>query len=227
MTRETMSFLRRRRGYIPDGDDSDVDDKHEKAGRKEKKKKKRDGGKRARWSCVDSCCWTVGFACSCWWLLMFVYNALPASFPQYVKEEITGGPMPDPPGEEVVGRNVWRTVQKVRDQTLSQMKSNIELMVATSGGKRVVVIPHSMGVLYFLHFMKWVEATPPMGSGGGKDWCAKHIKAIMNIGGPFLGVPKAVSGLFFLLKHEILLSPGLLHPVSLIRIYLVCKHCSI
>ncbi|CAK9182035.1 unnamed protein product [Ilex paraguariensis] len=85
---------------------------------------------------------------------------------------------------------------EVRDQSLSRIKSNIELVVATSGGKKVVVIPHSMGALYFLHFMKWVEAPAPMGGGGGSDWCAKHIKAVMNIGGPFLGVPKAISGLF-------------------------------
>ena len=84
---------------------------------------------------------------------------------------------------------------QARDQTLSRIKSNIELMVATSGGKKAVIIPHSMGVLYFLHFMKWVEAPAPMGGGGGSDWCAKHIKAVMNIGGPFLGVPKSVPGL--------------------------------
>ncbi|RZS15222.1 hypothetical protein BHM03_00047037 [Ensete ventricosum] len=53
-----------------------------------------------------------------------------------------------------------------------------------------------MGVLYFLHFMKWVEAPAPMGGGGGPNWCTEHIKAVMNIGGPFLGVPKAVSSLF-------------------------------
>lgn len=86
-------------------------------------------------------------------------------------------------------------MDQVRDQTLSRIKSNIELMVATSA-KKAVIIPHSMGVLYFLHFMKWVEAPAPMGGGGGSDWCAKHIKAVMNIGGPFLGVPKAVPGLF-------------------------------
>uniref|UniRef100_A0A804UF26 Phospholipid:diacylglycerol acyltransferase 1 n=1 Tax=Zea mays TaxID=4577 RepID=A0A804UF26_MAIZE len=85
---------------------------------------------------------------------------------------------------------------EVHDQTLSRIKSNIELMVATNGGNGVVVIPHSMGVLYFLHFMKWVEAPPPMGGGGGPNWCENHIKAVMNIGGPFLGVPKAVAGLF-------------------------------
>ena len=69
-------------------------------------------------------------------------------------------------------------------------------MVATNGGKKVVVIPHSMGVLYFLHFMKWVEAPAPMGGGRGSGWCAKHLKAVMNIRGPFLGVPKSVAGLF-------------------------------
>ena len=95
---------------------------------------------------------------------------------------------------------------QVRDQTLSRMKSNIELMVATNGGKKVVVIPHSMGVLYFLHFMKWVEAPTPMGGGAGSDWCARHIKAVMNIGGPFLGVPKSVAGLFSIEARDIALA---------------------
>ncbi|KAL8138561.1 hypothetical protein V2J09_004562 [Rumex salicifolius] len=85
---------------------------------------------------------------------------------------------------------------EVRDQTLSRIKSNIELMVATNGGKKAVVVPHSMGAVYFMHFMKWVEAPAPMGGGGGLDWCARHIKAVINIGGPFLGVPKSVPGLF-------------------------------
>ncbi|XP_051131722.1 phospholipid:diacylglycerol acyltransferase 1-like [Andrographis paniculata] len=263
---------------------------------------------RPKWGCADTCCWFVGCVCSMWWLLLFVYNAMPASFPQYVTEAITG-PLPDPPGVKLAkdglkakhpvvfvpgivtgglelweghacaeglfrkrlwggtfgevykrplcwvehmsldnetgldppgikirpvsglvaadyfapGYFVWAVLianlarigyedknmymaaydwrlsfqnTEIRDQTLSRIKSNIELMVATSGGKKVVVVPHSMGVLYFLHFMKWVEAPPPMGGGGGPNWCADHIKAVMNIGGPFLGVPKAVSGLF-------------------------------
>ncbi|KAE8686706.1 Phospholipid:diacylglycerol acyltransferase 1 [Hibiscus syriacus] len=85
---------------------------------------------------------------------------------------------------------------EVRDGTLSSIKSHIERMVATSGGQKAVIVPHSMGALYFLHFMKWVEEPAPMGGGGGPDWCSKHIKAVVNIAAPFLGVPKAVSLLF-------------------------------
>ncbi|KAL0396978.1 UNVERIFIED_CONTAM: Phospholipid:diacylglycerol acyltransferase 1 [Sesamum calycinum] len=85
---------------------------------------------------------------------------------------------------------------EVRDQTMSRIKSNIELMVSTNGGNKAVIVPHSMGVVYFLHFMKWVETPAPMGGGGGPDWCARHIKTVMNIAGPLLGVPKTISGLF-------------------------------
>ncbi|CAA0836903.1 Phospholipid\\x3adiacylglycerol acyltransferase 1 [Striga hermonthica] len=87
-------------------------------------------------------------------------------------------------------------------------------MVATNGGKKVVVVPHSMGALYFLHFMKWVEAPAPMGGGGGPNWCARHIKAVMNIGGPFLGIPKAVTSLFSAEAKDIAvaraLAPGIM-----------------
>ncbi|XWS16188.1 hypothetical protein CRYUN_Cryun34aG0063600 [Craigia yunnanensis] len=287
-------------------EDDDGNDKNKK--KIPSKIKKKHGEKPPKWSCLDTCCWFIGCICVMWWLLLFLYNAMPASFPQYVTEVITG-PLPDPPGvklkkegleakhpvvfvpgivtgglelwegrecAEVLFRKrlwggtfgevykrplcwvehmsldnetgldpcgirvrpvsglvaadyfapgyfVWAVLianlahlgyeekamymaaydwrlsfqnTEVRDQTLSRIKSNIELMVATNGGKKAVVIPHSMGVLYFLHFMKWVEAPAPMGGGGGPDWCSKHIKAVVNIGGPFLGVPKAIAGLF-------------------------------
>ncbi|KAI3463237.1 hypothetical protein Pfo_019900 [Paulownia fortunei] len=295
-----MSLLRRRK--IPENEPTritDPDEKKPETGKSEKQSK---------WSCVDNCCWFIGCICVVWWALLFLYNMMPSSFPQYVTEAITG-PMPDPPGlnlkkeglrakHPVVfvpgivtgGLELWEGHQcadglfrkrlwggtfgevykrplcwvehmsldnetgldppgirvrpvtglvaadyfapgyfvwavlianlaqigyeektmymasydwrlsfqntEVRDQTLSRIKSNIELMVSTNGGNKAVIIPHSMGVLYFLHFMKWVEAPAPMGGGGGPDWCAKYIKSVMNIGGPLLGVPKAVSGLF-------------------------------
>ncbi|GAB2267756.1 Phospholipid:diacylglycerol acyltransferase 1 [Dionaea muscipula] len=321
-----MPLLRRRKGPTSSSDptaDASVvgaSKKEEKEKREkdeeeeeERKSRRRDDDeakrrKRKRCSCVDTCCWFVGCICSIWWFLLFLYNAVPASIPQYVTEAITG-PLPDPPGVKLLkeglkakhpvvfvpgivtgGLELWEGHQcaeglfrkrlwggtfgevykrplcwvehmsldnvtgldppgirvrpvsglvaadyfapgyfvwavlianlarigyeektmymaaydwrlsfqntEVRDQTLSRIKSNIELMVSTNSGNKVVVIPHSMGVLYFLHFMKWVEEPAPIGGGGGSDWCARHIKAVMNIGGPFLGVPKAVSGLF-------------------------------
>ncbi|KAK4337958.1 hypothetical protein RND71_042445 [Anisodus tanguticus] len=302
-----MSILRRRKG-TETKKTSDSEPEYEEFKEKSNGLGSRRLRRRRRGSCVDGCCWFIGCICSIWWFLLFLYNAMPASFPQYVTEAITG-PLPDPPGVKLAkeglrakhpvvfvpgivtgGLELWEGHQcaeglfrkrlwggtfgelykrplcwvehmsldnetgldpsgirirpvsglvaadyfapgyfvwavlianlarigyeeknmymaaydwrisfqntEVRDQTLSRIKSNIELMVASSGGKKVVIIPHSMGVLYFLHFMKWVEAPAPMGGGGGSDWCAKHLKAVMNIGGPFLGVPKAVSGLF-------------------------------
>ncbi|XP_027126084.1 phospholipid:diacylglycerol acyltransferase 1-like [Coffea arabica] len=309
-----MSFLRRRKPPEnqkpthpqPEPELEEEDNKKKELTPNKKIPKKAE--ERVKWSCLDNCCWFVGCVCTVWWGLLFLYNAMPASIPQFVSEAITG-PWPDPPGVKlhkeglkakhpvvfvpgivtgglelweghqcaeglfrkrlwggtfgevykrplcwvehmslnnetgldppgirvrpvpglvaadyfVPGYFVWAVLianlarigyeektmhmaaydwrisfqnTEVRDQTLSRIKSNIELMVATNGGKKAVVVPHSMGALYFLHFMKWVEAPAPMGGGGGPDWCAKHIKAVMNIGGPFLGVPKSVSGLF-------------------------------
>lgn len=270
-----------------------------------------------KWGCVDSCCWTIGYICTTWWLLLVIYNALPSSFPQYItgvyveppgiklrKEGVkakhpivfvpgivTGGlelwegrpcaeglfrkrlwggtfgevyrrPLCwlehmsldnetglDPSGVRVrpvsglvaadyftMGYFVWAVLienmarigyeeknmhmaaydwrlsfqnTEVRDQTLSRLKSTIELMVKTNDGRKVVAIPHSMGVLYFLHFMKWVEAPAPMGGAGGPDWCARHIKAVMNIGPPFLGVPKAFTGLFSAEAKDVAFARGI------------------
>ncbi|XP_062105240.1 putative phospholipid:diacylglycerol acyltransferase 2 [Humulus lupulus] len=264
-------------------------------------KKKRSKKQPKEWRCVDSCCWFIGYLCTTWWLLLFLYHSLPPTITGFHVPEspgerlrregltplhpvvmvpgiVTGGlelwegrpcseglfrkrlwggsfteifkrPLCwlehlslhnetglDPPGIRVravpglvaadyfaPGYFVWAVLienlakigyegkdmymaaydwrlsfqnTEIRDQALSRLKSKIELMYVTNGYKKVVVVPHSMGVIYFLHFMKWVESPPPMGGGGGPDWCAKHIKAIMNIGPAFLGVPKAVSNLF-------------------------------
>ncbi|XP_022754812.1 phospholipid:diacylglycerol acyltransferase 1-like isoform X1 [Durio zibethinus] len=322
-----MPLLRRRKvtdSSKSTNSESTIDKQDDK--KNQSKRFRRESYSSEKWSCWDSCCWFIGFICSMWWFLLFLYNTMPASIPQYVTEAITGH-LPDPPGVKLrkegltvnhpvvfvpgivtgglelweghqcadglfrkrlwggsfgelykrplcwaehmsldnetgldppgirvrpvsglvaadyfaAGYFVWAVLianlaqigyeektmymaaydwrlsfqnTEVRDQTLSRIKSNIELMVATNGGKKVVVIPHSMGVLYFLHFMKWVEAPAPMGGGGGSDWCAKHIKAVMNIGAPFLGVPKSVSGLFSIEARDIAIArafaPGFL-----------------
>lgn len=325
-----MSLVRRRK--VPENERTQVPDPNPDGIEKDKKiiDKKNEVQKsqkqQSKWNCVDSCCWFIGCTCVVWWVLLFLYNMMPSSFPQYMTEVITG-PMPDPPGVKLQkeglkakhpvvfvpgivtgGLELWEGHQcadglfrkrlwggtfgevykrplcwvehmsldnetgldppgirvrpvtglvaadyfapgyfvwavlianlarigyeektmymasydwrlsfqntEVRDQALSRIKSNIELMVATNGGNKAVIIPHSMGVLYFLHFMKWVEAPAPMGGGGGPDWCAKHIRTVVNIGGPFLGVPKAVSGLFSAEARDIAvaraIAPGVL-----------------
>ncbi|CAH8267455.1 unnamed protein product [Arabidopsis lyrata] len=281
----------------------------------EKPKRRRSG----RCSCVDSCCWLIGYLCTAWWLLLFLYHSVPVPAMLQAPESpgtrlsrdgvkalhpvilvpgiVTGGlelwegrpcaeglfrkrlwgasfteilrrPLCwlehlsldsetglDPPGIRVravpglvaadhfapcyfawavlienlakigyEGKNLhmasydWRLSfhnTEVRDQSLSRLKSKIELMYATNGYKKVVVVPHSMGAIYFLHFLKWVE-TPlhDGGGGGGPGWCAKHIKAVVNIGPAFLGVPKAVSNLLSAEGKDIAyarsLAPGLL-----------------
>ncbi|KAL3616603.1 putative phospholipid:diacylglycerol acyltransferase 2 [Castilleja foliolosa] len=285
----------------------------------EKPRKKREKKFPKEWRCIDSCCWMIGYLCTIWWLLLFLYHCLPMNLTGLQGPEppgarlsrhgisalhpvvlvpgiVTGGlelwegracseglfrqrlwggsfthifkrPMCwlehlsldnetglDPPGIRVravpglvaadyfapgyfvwailienlarigyEGKNMymaaydWRLSfqnTEVRDQSLSRLKSKIELMYVTNGNKKVVVVPHSMGVIYFLHFMKWVEAQPPMGGGGGPDWCAKHIKSIMNIGPAFLGVPKAVSNVLSAESKDVAfiraMAPGLL-----------------
>ncbi|KAK7345261.1 hypothetical protein VNO77_15859 [Canavalia gladiata] len=68
-------------------------------------------------------------------------------------------------------------------------------MLVTNDYKKVIVVPQSMGAIYFLHFLKWVE-TPLIGGGGDLGWCDKHIKTIMNITPAFPGVLEAVSNIF-------------------------------
>jgi phospholipid:diacylglycerol acyltransferase len=103
-----MSLLRRRkqpqREELPapsedNGSDHDEHKGGDKGGKQPPPSKEatRRTKAKSKWSCVDSCCWLVGCVCSVWWLLLFLYNAMPASFPQYVTEAITG-PLPDPPG---------------------------------------------------------------------------------------------------------------------------------
>ena len=107
-----MSFLRRRKATKAEENNSEdpqldtasknddvVDNKKQKLIQKhesEESSRRRRSSSR-RWTCVDSCCWFIGCICSIWWFLLFMYNAMPASFPQYVTEAITG-PLSDPPG---------------------------------------------------------------------------------------------------------------------------------
>lgn len=95
-----MSLLRRRSKVRSSSDLSDTpnDDEDDKKEKEKAKRRLAGRGRRVRkWTCVDSCCWFIGCICSIWWFLLFLFNAMPASFPQYVTEAITG-PSSDPPG---------------------------------------------------------------------------------------------------------------------------------
>lgn len=50
-----------------------------------------------------------------------------------------------------------------------------------------------IGSSMFPYFLKWVEND--QGGKGGKEWVNNHIESFVNIGGPLMGVPKAVTSL--------------------------------
>ncbi|KAI8868810.1 LACT-domain-containing protein [Ramicandelaber brevisporus] len=73
-------------------------------------------------------------------------------------------------------------------------EDDLGLSVDTNG--KVVIIAHSMGSLVWHHFMSWVSAPIEVGGGGAPEsWVDDHIEAVVNIGGPMLGVVKAMSSL--------------------------------
>ncbi|GFZ08124.1 phospholipid:diacylglycerol acyltransferase [Actinidia rufa] len=97
-----MPLIRRKKASENDNDQASISsDDNSKKKKSVSTKKVKTGEKSNKWSCVDSCCWFVGCICTVWWSLLFLYNAMPASFPQYVTEAITG-PLPDPPGVELL-----------------------------------------------------------------------------------------------------------------------------
>lgn len=88
-----MALIRRRKPTNNDDDSQQSDEQDKQMIMKPNTKR----GKVKKYSCLDNCCWLIGCICTVWWLLLFLYNTMPASFPQYVTEKITG-PLPDPPG---------------------------------------------------------------------------------------------------------------------------------
>lgn len=72
--------------------------------------------------------------------------------------------------------------------------------------------------------MKWVEAPAPI-LWNGSDWCARHIKAVVNIGAPFLGVPKTVSALFSAGARDTAVARAVA-PSSWIRMFSAFRPCN-
>lgn len=57
-----------------------LEKKQEKDKRKKKKNIKNKGGGK-EWKCLDNCCWILGYMCTIWWVLFFLYHYLPPGFP--------------------------------------------------------------------------------------------------------------------------------------------------
>lgn len=57
---------------------------------KKKRNKNINRGQSREWKCLDNCCWIIGYICTFWWLMFFLYHYLPLSLP--------GFPVIDSPG---------------------------------------------------------------------------------------------------------------------------------
>ena len=92
----------------------------------------------------------------------------------------------------------WRLAYpllEARDGFLTDFRLKVERYVQKTGQK-AVLLGHSMGNLVVLFFLRWVtEPTERGGGNGGEDWVERHIESFVNVGGPLLGVPKALSAI--------------------------------
>lgn len=57
---------------------------------KKREQKKRNKRQPKEWRCIDYCCWIIGYLCTTWWLLFFVYHCLPATLPGFQVPESPG-----------------------------------------------------------------------------------------------------------------------------------------
>jgi phospholipid:diacylglycerol acyltransferase len=81
---------------------------------------------------------------------------------------------------------------EIRDKYFSKLQSMIETSHKTQG-EPAVIVTHSMGSCLFPYFLRWVQSEE--GGNGGEDWADKHIASFVNIAGPMVGVPKALTAM--------------------------------
>ncbi|TPX50652.1 hypothetical protein SeMB42_g02173 [Synchytrium endobioticum] len=82
---------------------------------------------------------------------------------------------------------------QLRDLLFTRIKKTIEIAVASNNGEKVVIVAHSLGNLVFLTFLNWVSS--PAGGMASSTWAEEHLHSYVDISGPLLGAPKAVSAL--------------------------------
>jgi phospholipid:diacylglycerol acyltransferase len=81
---------------------------------------------------------------------------------------------------------------EIRDGYFTKLKKSIEGLKETENEK-IALLAHSYGDTLSRYFLEWVES--PKGGKGGSNWVSEHIANYVNIAGPTLGMPKAVSTL--------------------------------
>ncbi|CAK9186802.1 unnamed protein product [Ilex paraguariensis] len=72
---EKQSFESPKSDRNDEGADSTVEKVLDKSKRRQNKRQPKE------WRCIDYCCLTIGYMCTTWWLLLFMYHCLPANLP--------------------------------------------------------------------------------------------------------------------------------------------------
>ncbi|CAF1301231.1 unnamed protein product [Rotaria sp. Silwood1] len=73
-----------------------------------------------------------------------------------------------------------------RDGYFTQLKFYTEFL-RQKHGEKVALLTHSMGANYVYYFLRWVTEQ------AGDQWIEENVATFLNVGGPLLGSPKALS----------------------------------
>jgi phospholipid:diacylglycerol acyltransferase len=82
----------------------------------------------------------------------------------------------------------WRLpipVMEKRDGFFTRVKHEVELQYQLQGIKPILV-SHSYGAQVTVTFLHWIEEQEP-------GWVDKYLAGYVNLAGPLLGLPKAIS----------------------------------
>ena len=77
---------------------------------------------------------------------------------------------------------------EIRDHYFTRLAGAIEMNLLVHE-KKTVLLAHSLGSLVILYFFQWANHYK------GETWVEMHVDTLLSIGGPFLGLPKALSSL--------------------------------
>jgi phospholipid:diacylglycerol acyltransferase len=76
-----------------------------------------------------------------------------------------------------------------RDGYFTGLQLHIERLYKAHNNTPVTLLAHSLGCIVTFYFLQWVSHHSELGG----DWVSKHLHAFVNIAGPLLGAPKALT----------------------------------